>query len=140
MHSNLYMVASVTCSSTPYYAHAWLYKRCGYYAYLSVPCTRLVNKNVYNSSRDHHIEVDTGTLEHTDAKAKTCIHCIWICFLYKCTCNTSKSWMSHFIILTCNVQDILFVNVSKYLVKGCRYVLQKESLPVGRVTNNAISL
>ena len=87
----------------------------------------------------HHTEVDTGTLENTDAKGKDmyALH-LDICFLYKCTCNIS--WLSHFIILTCNVQDILLANVSKYLEKGCRYVLQKESLPVGRVTNNAISL
>ena len=34
------MVTSVGYSSIPYYVHAWLYKGCGYYADLSVPCSR----------------------------------------------------------------------------------------------------
>ena len=34
----LYMATGVACSSTPCYAHAWLYKGCGYYENLSVPC------------------------------------------------------------------------------------------------------
>ena len=36
----LYMVTSADCSSTPCYAHAWLYKGCGYYVDLSVPCNQ----------------------------------------------------------------------------------------------------
>ena len=43
-HSNsnafyLYMATSVPCSSTPRYAHTWLYKGCGYCMDLSVSCT-----------------------------------------------------------------------------------------------------
>ena len=34
----LYTVTCAACSSTPDYAHAWLYKGCGYCTDLSVPC------------------------------------------------------------------------------------------------------
>ena len=36
----LYTVTCAACSSTPYYAHAWLYKGFGYCTDLSVPCLR----------------------------------------------------------------------------------------------------
>ena len=42
-------VTSEACSSTPYYAHAWLYKGCGYCQCFSVPCRmkfRAKNSNV----------------------------------------------------------------------------------------------
>ena len=34
----LYTIISVACNSTPCNAHAWLYRGCGYYTDLSVPC------------------------------------------------------------------------------------------------------
>ena len=41
----LYMVTSAACSNTPYYVHAWLYKGCGYYGDLSVPCNTIDHYN-----------------------------------------------------------------------------------------------
>ena len=47
----LYRVTGAVCSSTPCYAHAWLYKGCGYCTELSVPCTSS-SSVVVGSNRD----------------------------------------------------------------------------------------